>query len=96
MKMRFFNNCVGWNPADVNSDGGLCDMISLNRQVARSTFLRHTHSGDRAMLEKSLGYDAGFKMKDDWHVSYHKSLLHGITVYYFRHSGIEFVFTPTN
>jgi hypothetical protein len=33
-------------------------------------------------------------MAGDWHVSYHRSKYKGKTVYYFRHSAIEYIFIP--
>lgn len=97
--MRFFNNCVGWNSADVHSEGGLCDLISGCKSITRKTFQRHTHPVDRAQLEQALGYaphdpSAKLTMRRDFHVSYHKSKLHGQTVYLFKHSAIEYIFTP--
>ena len=35
-----------------------------------------------------------FSMKDDWHVSFHKSEFLGREVFYFKHSGIEHVYIP--
>lgn len=101
MKLRFYANCVGWPPADVHTSGGLCDMISHAQDISRKTFLKHVSRSDRQELEKTLGYaphdeTAVLTIARDFLVSYHKSKLHGQTVYYFRHSAIEFVFTPQN
>jgi len=95
--MKFFNNCVNWDRADVHASGGLCDMIDACRSITRKTFLRHVDTNSRAEVERALGYaphDPGavLTMKRDFHVSYHRSKLHGRTVYLFKHSAIEYVF----
>ena len=97
MKLIFFNNCVNWDRADVHALGGLCDMIDACRSITRKTFLRHVDAHSRAKIERGLGYaphDAGavLTMRRDYHVSYHRSKLHGRTVYLFKHSAIEYVF----
>jgi len=68
-------------------------MIDSAIDITRGTFLQHIDSGDLAELEDSLGYGSWLHMASDWAVSYHRSKLHGRTVYYFRHSSIEYVFT---
>jgi hypothetical protein len=94
--VKFFSCCVNWPQNDVNAEGGLCDMINAARDITRRTFLRHVERTDLAELERGLGYERGpglLHMASDWAVSYHRSKLHGRTVYYFRHSAIEYVFT---
>jgi len=95
--LRFFQNCVGWNPEDVHTEGGLCDLISECQGITRKTFCRHVHRGDREQLEKALGYAphdprSVITMRRDYHVSYHRSRLHGKRVYLFKHSAVEYVF----
>lgn len=93
MKM-YFCNCVSWNPADVHKPGGLCDMIDYARTITRRAFLRNVDRASLRETEAALGYPMGrLTMAGDWAVSYHRSKLHGQTVYYFRHSAIEYVFT---
>jgi len=92
MKLKFFNNCVGWPARDVNAEGGLCDLISECRQITRETFLRHVDREDRKAVERGLGYGPDFPMSRDWHVGYYRSKLHGRRVYLFKHSAIEYVF----
>ena len=95
--MRYYNNCVSWDSSDVHCDGGLVDMINDNEDIERDEFLEHVDSFELSKLERELGYstdpsDDELSMEDDWHVSYHRSTLHGETVYYFKWSGIEHVF----
>ena len=94
---RFLNSCVTWPSADVHASGGLIDMIEDATDITRATFLRHADREDRIDLERQLGYaphdpSARLTMRRDWHVSYHRSRLHGAPVYFFKHSAIEYVF----
>lgn len=95
-KFAYYTNCVHWPLNDVHNTGGLIEMIDNAQDIQRKTFVSHVDQKDLHMLEKALGYEThhrrGLTMAADWHVSYHKSKLHGHTVYYFRHSAIEYVF----
>jgi hypothetical protein len=97
MKYQFFCNCVSW-PERAEKGGGLSDMIQDAIDITRATFLKHVHRDHLRELEDACGYDdhpsKGLTMAGDYHVSYHRSKLHGRRVYYFRWSGIEYVFTP--
>jgi hypothetical protein len=92
----FFNNCVGWNPDDVHTKGGLVDLIEDIEDITRRTFLRHVNREELSALESKLGYDAhpkqGLTMAGDWHVNYFRSLHHGQRVYGFQYSAVEYVF----
>ena len=99
-RLRFYSSCVEWPRDDVHVEGGLCDMINDGQGITRKTFLTHVDRNDMAKLERSLGYapfdrDSCLRMARDYHVSYHRSTLHGQRVYYFKHSAIEFVFRPS-
>ena len=95
MKCRYFGDCVGWPRGKVDA---LSEMVDNARDITRRTFLRHVCRDELESMESYLGYSNnrkdGMTMASDWHVSYHKSKLNGFTVYYFRHSSIEYVFTP--
>ena len=95
-RLRYYSNCVNWPRDDVHEPGGLCTMIDEAKDITRSTFLLHVDPTDRRDLEAQLGYsltrDGGLTMKRDYHVSYHRSRLHKRTVYFFKHSAIEYVF----
>lgn len=94
--LTYFQSCVGWPEEDVHSDGGLVDMIDNSLEVTRSTFLKHVSKESLREVEGSLGYEShpkrGMTMAGDWHVRYFRSKLHKQTVYYFKHSAIEYVF----
>jgi hypothetical protein len=92
----YHNNCVSWDE-DTHKEGGLCQMIDNSIEITRRTFMKHVNRISLQIIEDSLGYDRhpkqGMTMASDWHVSYHRSKLYGETVYYFRHSAIEYIFT---
>lgn len=94
---KYFNNCVGWERSDVDSPGGLSDMIDMAIDISRETFLKNVDKDDMKNLEKDFGYannsKNGLTMVNDYHVSYHRSKLHGKRVYFFCHSCIEYIFT---
>jgi len=90
---RFYSDCVSWPRHDVDSEGGLCDLIDARLAITRRTFLQHVDRQRLAELEKNLGYGPWLHMASDWHVEYFRSKWHGKRVYGFRHSAIEFVFT---
>lgn len=93
----YYCSCVNWPRADVHAPGGLCEMIRECRDITRGTFCRNVDRESRERIEADLGYaphcrDAVLTMARDYHVSYHRSTLHGRTVYLFKHSAIEYVF----
>lgn len=88
----FYSDCVNWPRKDVRSEGGLSDMIDQAIDITRVTFLKYVDREQLRDLENQLGYGPWLRMASDWVVSYHRSKLHGQTVYYFRHSAIEYVF----
>ena len=94
--LKYHNNCVNWPAQDVHAGGGLGDMIDSSLDVSRKTFLQHVDRESLHNLEETLGYEKhpkqGLTMAGDLHVSYHRSKLHGETVYYLKHSAIEYVF----
>ena len=87
--------CVSWPADDVDA---LIQMIDAAIQITRRTFLQHVDRTELRYAEHGLGYCGhpkhGLTMAGDYHVSYHRSKLHGETVYYFRHSAIEYIFLP--
>ena len=93
---QFYSNCVGW-PEDASKEGGLSDMIDIEMDITRRTFLKYVDRDELTEIEGGLGYAKHPKqwltMAGDYHVSYHRSKLHGKRVYYFKQSGIEYVYT---
>ena len=91
---RFYSTCVAW-PRRKMPD--LIDMLNRSQDITRKTFIKHVSHDDMCLLAVLLGYSRhhkqGLTLKQDWHVSYHRSMLNGNRVYYFKRSGIEYVFT---
>ena len=90
MSKKYRINCVQ------STCVSIVDMINQEKTITRATFCKHTDKEDREQLEKSLGYaigkEEGLRMKDDQHVSYHKSEYEGEQCVYFAHSAIEYIF----
>ena len=65
------------------------------KDVTYRTMCKHC----KGLLEWAInsGYnrrkDQGITLRNDWHVSYHKSNFDGLPCYYLRWSGIEFIWT---
>jgi hypothetical protein len=91
-RYTYYRDCVSWPREDVHETGGLCDMIASANTITRRTFLKHVSKADMKQLEDVFGYDRTLPMARDWHVSYHRSKLHGKRCYFFKHSAIEYVF----
>lgn len=93
---NFYSDCVSWPRHDVYKPCGLCDMIDRAIDISRRTFLKHVNRMELSEMEENMTYSKhprqGLTMAGDYHVSYHRSKLHGKTVYYFKHSAIEYVF----
>ena len=87
MKYRYYTNCVSSTARLIN------DMRDTARDVTYRTVLRHCHG--LLGWAKEMGYELrsnqGLTLKDDWHVSYHKSTYAGLPCYYVRHSAIEYI-----
>jgi hypothetical protein len=94
-KLPYFNCCVNWEAMAPLDD--LNEIIDRSRQITRQTFLQHVSKEDMASLNAQFGYKKiGLKMKDDWHVTYHRCRLRGCWVYYVQHSCIEYVFAESS
>ena len=68
-------------------------MVDASREVTYRTVLKHCDG----LLEWAEGMSyfrhpsQGLTLKDDWAVSYHKSVYRGRPCYYVRHSSIEYI-----
>ena len=96
-KYRYWRCCVNF-PTQGPEYDALVAMIDDNIMITRRTFRKHVDTESLAETEQNLGYELhpakGMTMAGDWHVSYHCSKYKGKTVYYFRHSAIEYIFVP--
>lgn len=86
--MNYQYDCV--NPRSLRE---LEFIIDNSEDIVYSTFVRNVNKDDLKILKERLGYSRSFPLKNDWHVSYHKSKLpNGNSVYYMCHSYIEYIF----
>lgn len=68
-------------------------LYEKDREITAETFFRHVSlkdiSGD---LGYAFGHEKGLHLKDDYHVSYHRSQWRGVPCYHLEWSGIDHVF----
>ncbi len=88
MKCKFYTTCVSSTYELISA------MVDSEREVSYSTMLRRCPG--LLELADQLGYDRrcdqGLTLRNDWHVSYHKSRYDGKPCYYLQWSGIEHIF----
>lgn len=72
-------------------------MVDRAREVTLNTLLRHVPTAIIAAVFPSYAWGPGkpgeLRLKDDWHVSYYRSIYRNRPCYYIRHSAIEYIFT---
>ncbi len=90
MKLFKYETCC------VNAKGkDIQVMVEQNRDITYRTFFKYVSLDD--VLEVFEGYvkdsRKGLTLKNDWAVSYSKSLYQGRPCYYINHSMIEYIFT---
>lgn len=54
-----------------------------NEDVTYDIFIKHVDRDEFNDLCRCLGYNKDFRIKNDWHVSYHKSDYNGETIYFY-------------
>lgn len=87
-------NGYSYNTCCVNADGeSITDMIDKTREITARTFFKHISLKEVSTL---LGYDRHFPIKNDYHVSYYKSVFKNEPCYYLTHSAIEYIWTKNN
>jgi Zn-finger nucleic acid-binding protein len=97
---HFWQDCRGLQE-DVDE---LEKMVESARQVTWKTFRQHVAVYDLEWLfpqyhwkkGKPKGGKYGLHIKDDWHVTFHRSKWKGRWVFYVQHSGIEYIFKERN
>lgn len=69
-------------------------MVDAAIDVTYRTMLKHCPG--LLKWAREMGYEVdprkGLTLKNDWHVSYHRSKYRGRRCYYVRHSSIEYIF----
>jgi hypothetical protein len=71
-------------------------MVDQSRDITYRTFQKHAKG--LTDWAREMGYvrdpqHGGLSLKNDWHVSYHKSEYDGRPCYYLVHSAIEYIWT---
>lgn len=96
---RYETNCKA---SDYKS---ITDMTDRAREITWETFIRHVPVSEVRAVFPSYSYQGeyynpdtgeqtcGFHIKDDFAVSFHKSVYRGRPCYYIRWSAIEWIFT---
>lgn len=67
-------------------------IVDNNTDITYNTFLKNVNTEDFQSLKTNLGYTKNFSIKNDWHVTYHKTTYKGKRIYFMCHSRIEYVF----
>lgn len=88
----FLADCVGADGDEVNA------MRDTAIEITLATFRSYIHRDAYTELLAYFGYPRrngknSFCIKNDWHVSYHRSTFRTLPCVYMRHSGIEHIYT---
>lgn len=96
---RYKTNCTA---SDWKS---ITDMTDREQRITWETFIKHVPFEEVRRVFPSYSYQGehynpetgemtcGFHIKDDFAVSFHKSVYRGQPCYYIQHSSIEYIFT---
>ena len=91
-KYQYETCCINSTAKDINK------MVDNAVDITYETLNKHVASGELMQIFSAYdwgpGNKGGLRLKDDWAVSYHKSMYKGQPCYYVRHSAIEYIFTP--
>lgn len=86
---HYVTSCRGAQGADINAMRDHPDQ----REIGYKQMLRQC--AGLLQWAREQGYDlrnnVGLTLRDDWHVSYHRSIYRGRPCYYLVWSGIEFI-----
>lgn len=90
MKKRFVFTCV----SPKGSVSQLNAAIDRAREVTWETFRNNISQDDLKECFPNYNWNGigGLHIKDDWSVSFHKTVWAGRRAYYVRHSAIEYFF----
>jgi hypothetical protein len=91
----FAGTCIHENEKDINQ------MKENAKEITHRTFVKYVdqkQATDALDFELGVQYgkSIGLALKDDLHVSYHKSTFKRKQCYYMTHSDIEFIFLNEN
>ena len=88
MKFEYLTCCVNSTAEKIDN------MVEIAKEITFSTFALHCNWQEWAKAATySIGSEKGLHLKDDWAVSFCKSVYDGQKCYYINHSRIEHIFT---
>ena len=87
-KFKYFNNCVSWNPNELES---LEKLIDDEIEIEYAELIENV---SQCELDAVFPFykDCSVTLETDWSVRYFKTKLNGKLCYMVRHSAIEHVF----
>lgn len=87
-KYRFFTNCI------LSTAEKIREMTDTAQEITFATFCKHVDMEDLRNVVNGYawGSEKGLHLKDDFMVSYWKSVYDGRPCYYMDHSRIEYIF----
>lgn len=101
-KLEYYKNCIDFGTDNgANDVDHLLTMIDNEVDVSWETFKKHVDLDQVRDLFPNY-YWRGYNKKsdvgdltlwNDWAVTFHRSKLYGETVYFIRHSAIEYIFS---
>lgn len=86
-RFRFVHACPDSTYEDMRA------MLDTDEPVSRRTLSYHVGSEQLRDIERWLGYSRELPMSRDWAVGYHRGIYRGVPAYWFRWSGMEYIFT---
>ena len=94
-KKFYLTNCVNSTAEAINV------MTDQAVEITYKTFMKHVKREEVARLFPDYEwsgkrYGGGLHIKNDWHISYYKSVYKGMPCVYMCHSAIEYIFVGNN
>ena len=87
MKYQYITNCTESTADLINN------MVDRALEITYDTFIKHVNWKDASrLLNYGTHYKSGLLLKNDYAVSFHRSLYKGVPCYYIRWSAIEWIF----
>lgn len=89
--MHYLTSCVDSTGPKIRA------MVDDANDISYQTARRAIGAAELDKWARSMSYDTGsdrggLRLKNDWHVSYHRSTYEGRACVYIRHSAIEYIF----
>ena len=91
---EFYSDCLHWAQGRVEH---LEAIVNSGRDCSYETIKKRIGAQAMTDLESDLGYGPNTvprHLNDDYAVTFHWTRYKGMTIYYVRHSAIEYVYLP--